>query len=63
MWLVNSVRESLRLFLGLVGFGMIMLFIVSLLSLAIVLAYVIAKEVIRDGILDRGEWLKGDKHE
>lgn len=56
MWTV--ILSTLRLLLGLTAFGMMVVFITITFSVAIVIAIVIAKEVIRDGILDKGEWFK-----
>ena len=47
MW-VYTLRTWIRLIFGLFGF-------------AIVLMFVIVKEVIRDGILDKGQWLKKEE--
>jgi len=59
MWTV--MLSTLRLLLGLTAFGMMVVFITITFSVAIVIAIVIAKEVIRDGILDKGEWFKKDE--
>jgi len=57
MW-VYTVRTWIRLVFGLFGFATIVVFIAGLMSFAIVLMFVIVKEVIRDGILDKGQWTK-----
>jgi hypothetical protein len=59
MW--DMTISALRMAFGLIGFAMMVLFIVNIFSFSIVLAYVIAKEIIRDGILDKGEWFKKDE--
>lgn len=61
MWTV--MLSTLRLLLGLTAFGMMVVFITITFSVAIVIAIVIAKEVIRDGILDKGEWFKKEKND
>ena len=58
MWIL---RDWLRTFLGLFGFATIVLFIAGLMSFSLALMFVIVKEVIRDGILDKGQWLKKEK--
>ena len=60
MWTV--MLSTLRLLLGLTAFGMMVVFITITFSVAIVIAIVIAKEVIRDGILDKGEWMKKENN-
>jgi len=57
MW-VYTLRTWIRLIFGLFGFATIVVFIAGLMSFAIVLMFVIVKEVIRDGILDKGQWFK-----
>ena len=61
MWAV--IVSTLRLLLGLTAFGMMVVFITITFSLATVIVIVIAKEIIRDGILDKGEWFKKEKND
>ena len=59
--MLNTIRLWLRIFFGLFGFGTIVLFIAGLMSFAIALMFVITKEIIRDGILDKGQWFKKEE--
>ena len=61
MWAV--IASTLRLLLGLTAFGRMVVFITITFSLATIIVIVIAKEIIRDGILDKGEWFKKESRD